>query len=74
MSFPNAKQVFKVINPFFLFMEDYWFYSYHNRRYSKAMNKTFQVIRAINEAKILPVFLEKFTNKMKGSVCVSKYF
>ena len=63
-SFPTLRVTFKVVAQFFYFLEDMWFYKYHNTNYSAFMLLTFKQIETINELKVSPQFLpvEKFEN------------
>lgn len=74
ISFPNIKRLFKIVNPLFLFVEDYWFFSYHNRSYSPNIHIAFDTIREINDAKILPSIIYETTEYLKSYISFSKVF
>ena len=48
LSVPGVRFFVKPIQPFFAFLDDYWYYIYHNRNYSISVKIVFDSIKFIN--------------------------
>lgn len=46
------------LQPFFIFLEDYWYYVYHDRNYSLPLQIVFDSIRFMNNIKLTPQFID----------------
>lgn len=54
-SIPNLKQLIIILSPIYVFIDDFWFYSYHHQRnYSYNLKLAFSIIRYINQARLYP--------------------
>jgi hypothetical protein len=57
------KQILILLTPIYMFMDDYWFYSYHNNRnYSFNIKVTFRILKDINQARLYPQFIDPLIN------------
>jgi len=57
MSIPNEKIFCHPLRPLFMFLEDYWYYKYHDRNYSINMKVIFASISFINDKKLTLTFI-----------------
>ena len=58
LSVPSIRTSVKVLYPLFSFLEDIWFYKYHENEYSDTVETIFEEIERVNEEKITPDFLK----------------
>ena len=68
VSFPSAKTLIKMVNPIYMCLDDFWFYSYHNRTYSPLVANTLQAVQEINSIRLMPTMFDAVTYTIKQKI------
>ena len=58
MSVPAMRMLLQPASPIFAYLDDYWYYIYHDRNYSISVRIVFDSIKFVNEQKLTPQFVD----------------
>ena len=68
ISIPQSRTFFTFMNPLYLLLDNFWFYNYQDIEFGEVVDRTFTIMRLMNQVRLFPLPFYNFYDNVKSIV------